>query len=421
MTTIVSMAKNIGLKRVIFFLFFLGIMSIMPLLGQVVYQENLVYQESGAQIEVGDSVIISRDSTHYATRERIAHWVFDEIHIVRQVGSKYHPNAVLVKGIYSWIPAGAAIPMNKNKMVLPIAKDTMPNDTIIQEKLEFSLTEDTIVKTTEFQPYQLNRFTLGLRGGFATTVGGVPASATLPIGFDARIDLQYAHYWVSKKRCLVGVMMGASVGYMNTTRNQAWDEIFLIENPHGGVEYHVTADNICETNHQLQLEMPLMLSIITNRKFFFNIGPRVLVPIYTPYKQIITNGKVVAKDIETGVTVWNNPIYGIISDEQLNMKGNTKQQYMLTLNLSVELGYEFEFKSGNSIGLGVYANYGLYNVYNSTINSVINVTPPHDNKIGVVNVESLTNACTNKMGNLDAGIKLNFNFDFMKKSELKSD
>ena len=85
------------------------------------------------------------------------------------------------------------------------------------------------------------------------------------------------------------------------------------------------------------------------------------------------------------------------------------------MTIGIELGYEFKLKSGNSIGLGAFANYGVYSMYsNNPLGSAIDVFAPSANGNGVVNVESLTNAYTDKMGHLDAGVKLTYNFNFFK-------
>ena len=146
-----------------------------------------------------------------------------------------------------------------------------------------------------------------------------------------------------------------------------------------------------------------------------NAGPRFLLPAYTPYKQVITNGNIVATDVETGVVLENNPVYGVLSAEQEKQKGEGNQQFKLTLTLGVELGYEFKLKSGNSIGLGAFANYGVYSMFsNNPLGSAIDVQSPSTSGAGVVNVESLTNAYTSKMGHLDAGIKVTYNMDWIK-------
>ena len=159
-----------------------------------------------------------------------------------------------------------------------------------------------------------------------------------------------------------------------------------------------------------------MFSMITNSGFFFNVGPRFLLPTYTPYKQTITNGNITVTDLETGVVLNDNPVYGALSAEQENKKGKGEQQFMLTMTIGFEAGYEFKLKSGNSIGLGAFFNYGVYSMYsNNPLGSAIDVTAPDASDNGVVKVESLTNAYTDKMGHLDAGVKITYNLDFIKK------
>lgn len=411
--------------------------SLLPLVDASA-QKALTYKNSGAPIEVGDSVMIDRDSLYYATGERILHWVYDQTHIVRQVGSKYHPDGVLLRGIYSWIPAELAIPLSKDKQVAPNA--TKAQELIVEEpivekpiveapnaestkQLDSELPSEEVVEPTPAEDaeavvekskrHQMDRFTVGVRGGFASSMA---KPAKLPLGGDVLLDLQYAHYWaVNQDKFHLGLLTGVSVGYMNTTRNQAWDETFTANTSDGDVVYNVTADNIKETNHQLQLEVPVMFSMITKGGLFLNVGPRFLLPAYAPYKQTISNGNIVVTDVETGVVIENNPVYGALSEEQEKQKGNGGQQFKLTMTLGVELGYEFRFKSGNSIGLGAYANYGVYSMYsNKPLGSAIDVTAPNASGNGVVNVESLTNAYTKNMGHVDVGVKLTYNLNFFK-------
>lgn len=57
----------------------------------------------GVGVHVGDTIVIRRDNPRYMTGERISTWVYDVMHTVRQVDSKYHPNGILVDGINSWV------------------------------------------------------------------------------------------------------------------------------------------------------------------------------------------------------------------------------------------------------------------------------------------------------------------------------
>ena len=577
--------------------------------------QPMTYSTTGALIEVGDSVMISRDTTHYQTKEHIIHWAFNKVHIIRQVNSKYHPNSVLLKGIYSWISADAAIPLNRNKQYpydpnaahhsengAAEADHTMENavaegtaaDTVVsgaeldsddsnkgknkkgrskkdrntkknnkaskkaKGKNSASKAETTSMSSTaeaaEIANYEtpnsgtsassntesvgaatvgtvgygtlgsvgtvetsestttttitdrsnpagdsqmaktagdsqmteidvvsqfandalvsdmanvagsmgagsmaggagdawndsamlarrdsladivykrvmdelakqkeidslmnnVDRFSIGLRGGFASTMAD--PTPTMPLGYDLRFDLQYAHYWMNNpKKHMIGLMTGLSLGYMYTNRDIVWDEEFTRNTSDGDVHYHVTADNIRETNKQLQLEMPLMFSMVSTNGFYLNLGPRVLLPIRTPFEQVITNGHIVATDLETTDVMTDNVVYGYLNEDQIKISGMTKQKFDITVLVGMELGYEFRFASGNSVGLGVYANYGVYSTYsNRPLGTIIDVTAPNYDKIGSVDVYSMTDAYTRKMGHLDAGIKLSFNFDSRK-------
>lgn len=511
--------------------------SLLPWANLSAQKKKLFYPNSTVPIEVGDSIKINPDSLHYETGERKVRWVYNQVHEVRQVSSKYHPDAILLKGINSWIYANSILPETEAKKMIYEPMNTSFEITIedgeyydwngivynqtgdyVQKFLgvneidsivtlhltvkpksiytSFDITidygqtyswndstygetgtytqhflasnsADSIVtlnlvvrqKTiyTSFditvkygevytwnkktydstgaytQPFtavngadsivtlnltveqktQVDRFSVGVRGGFASSMAK-PASFSL--GGDVLLDLQYAHYWAtSAEKFHLGLMTGISVGYMGTNRSQAWDETFVVSTSDGDVEYHVTADDITETSHQLQLELPIMFSMLTKGGLFFNVGPRFLLPAYTPYKQVITNGNVIATDLETGVVIPNNPVYGALSEQQENQKGKGNQQFDLTCTIGFELGYEFKLKSGNSIGLGGFLNYGVYSMFsNNTLGTAIGVTAPGGDQIGVVNVESLTNAYTQKMGHLDVGVKVAYNLNFIK-------
>ena len=370
----------------------------------------LYYEISGAQIEIGDSVVIHRDSLHYETGERKSTWVYDEIHTVRQVGSKHHPEAVLLMNIYSWVEVGSIEPRNKAKMEPIVAPEPAPEPT------PEPIVADTLVAP---KPYQVNRLSIGLRGGFASTLATSELEdSKLPLGFDALLDVQYAHYWaVDEDKCRLGLLTGLSLGYLRTTRSMVWDETFDLYD--GDLVYYVTADEIKERNNQLQMEVPLMFSLITPKGFFLNVGPRFILPTYTPYRQTITNHNIKVEEVSLGYVgeyaIYNNPVYGVISEQQENQKGSGEHQFDLSITLGIELGYEFKLKSGNSIDLGVFANYGVFNTFsNRPLGEAIGVTPVTDNGKGSIVVESLTNAYTSKMGHTDTGIKVTYNFDWIK-------
>ena len=85
--------------------------------------------------------------------------------------------------------------------------------------------------------------------------------------------------------------------------------------------------------------------------------------------------------------------------------------------LTAEIGYEWILKSGNSLGLGAYANYSVFNTFKNTPNTegLFNLTAPTDDSVAKLDVLSATHAYTDKLGYFDAGIKLAYHFNFPKK------
>ena len=61
-------------------------------------------------IQVGDSVMVNPDTTHYMTGEEISPWVYTVKHAIQQVGSAFYPDGVLLQGIISWLHQSASSP-----------------------------------------------------------------------------------------------------------------------------------------------------------------------------------------------------------------------------------------------------------------------------------------------------------------------
>ena len=411
-----------------------------------------MYESSGVPMEIGDSVWIHKDSLRYLTGERMSTWVYDVPHTIRQLGTKTKPTGVLLRGIYSWIAQGSLIPANAKKVqAIEAEKQAIidaENARIAAEEAakraeaeaiaraeaakqaeleaaqyaEYLEEQDSIARADSIaklpKPYQVDRFTVGLRGGFASSLA--KSLDKTPLGFDVLLDLQYAHYWAKDAdKPLFGILTGLSVGYMQDTyKLQAYNDNFTL-NSEGPIAYSVTASDIKAVNHQVQVEVPLMFSMILPCGVFVNAGPKVILPVYTTYNQTFANPEIIATLQDVGVTIdANNPVMGFVAPEQCSQKGKNGNQMKLTLALGAEIGYEFIFKSGHSLGLGAYVNGGVFNAYKPTTNAVrhmIDVQAPTATKAAEVTVHSLGNSVVDKMGYLDAGLKVSYNFNWIKK------
>ena len=315
----------------------------------------------------------------------------------------------------------------KEEVVAPKEEVAAPKEEVVAPKEE----EDTPLQANEVinnkddkLPIEPNyhRFSIGIRGGAASLMHKTEAGKW-NCGFNALLDLQYAYYWTEFGRQYdLGILTGLSVGYTQSGMQLGIDDQFTVTTNEGdNIDYSLSADRVKENDGQIQLEIPLMFSLVMHNGFFFNVGPKFILPVYTPYKQTITNPNVDAYFQTEGVHVTNEVITGMVTDEQLNSKGTNANQLKVNITLTADLGYEWKLKHKNALALGVFANYGLWNAFKNTTSdqSLISVTPPSSSSIATVDILSATDTYASKLGYFDAGIKLTYHFNFLDRKSKK--
>ena len=287
---------------------------------------------------------------------------------------------------------------------------------------------DTIVSKQNFK-HNYDRFTIGVRGGAAGLLHKVQTGKWL-CGGDVLLDLQYAHYWANDARPAdLGIITGIALGYSQSGMKAAVDsKMKVLDDADPSfpmtIDYTVKADEVKEADGQLQLEIPLLFSMIHDNGVFFNFGPKFMLPLYTPYTQTISNNAntyISAYFEQIEVQVKNEVITGVLAQDQYMQKGTDNgNQFSINIILTAELGYEWILKSGNSFGLGAYANYGVYNSFknNASTTPLISVTPPQGENAAIVNVLSATKTYATGLGYFDAGLKLAYHFNFPKKQQV---
>ncbi|MBO4249633.1 MAG: hypothetical protein J5884_00095 [Paludibacteraceae bacterium] len=305
-------------------------------------------------------------------------------------------------------------------------QDSLAHEQYIQDSIANEKAKGDSIHSQQNFKHGYDRFTIGLRGGASALLHTVEQGKWL-CGGDVLLDLQYAHYWTKDGRPVdLGLIVGLGLGYSQSgmkTNVNTQQTVFDNSNPaypmH--VDYTVRADEVNEQDGQLQLEIPLMFSLITQRGLFFNIGPKFMLPLYTPYQQTISdndNTYITAYFEEIGVPVTNEVITGVLAENQYKTKASDNgNQFTINVMLGTELGYEWVLNSGNSFGLGVYANYCLYNSFKNNTENIplIEVTPPTGDGVAVVDVHSATKTYASKLGYFDVGLKLAYHFNFPKK------
>ena len=384
---------------------------------------------SGAKMEIGDSVMIHQDSLRYITGERMSSWVYGVPHQIRQLGTKTKPTGVLLRGIYSWIAQGSLVPLNHNKtqeyfdairaaeeeaerarVAAEAAAAAAAEEAARAKMFEEYVEEDTIVEKDTVVPdlpYQVNRFSIGVRGGVA-------AQSMPSFGFSTMLDLRYAHYWVkSSKSPKLGIMTGVGVGYMQYGQNLTKNNYTVrVADATGHVDYAVAINKAHAINNQVQLEIPVMFSMVTPKGFFLNAGPKLILPAYAGYKQDMSGVTLTATHVEEGVTIApNDPLMGVVKDAV--EKGQNKNAWDVTVGLGAELGYELKIGTNYALDLGVYATYGINtNTYKDATGEILTITAPDAVHVGGAKMHSIMNAGPVNMSYLDAGLKVTFHFDW---------
>ncbi|MBQ6977946.1 MAG: hypothetical protein IJQ18_04890 [Paludibacteraceae bacterium] len=419
------------------------------------------------RVAVDDSVMINRECVEYSTGERPSVWVWDKVHTVRQLGTKKYPDGVLLMNIYSWICDTCLVPVTPHAeepvkqeeigQTAPKATETKtavkeePVEQVAQqpaekpaepvaeqpaeepaaqpvpvtEKVAVQHTPDDSIKSQQHFRHSYDRFTIGIRGGVASLLHNADNGKWI-CGGDAVLDLQYAHYWTKDGRPVdLGLIVGLGLGYTQSSLSANPNADTTITDSDGmKVDYLIRADEVKEHDGQLQLEVPLMFSLIHENGLFFNFGPKFMLPVYTPYRQTLTkndNTEVSAYLPDLGVTFINDEIMGKLSDGNYEQRGSDyKNRFTINVMLTAEIGYEWILKSGNSLGLGAFANYSVFNSFKNDPKNkslVELTTQPSNTSEAAFMVNPATQTYAKGLGFFDAGIKIAYHFNFPKKQK----
>ena len=188
----------------------------------------------------------------------------------------------------------------------------------------------------------------------------------------------------------------------------------LVPDATGTIDYAVDIKKANSLNHQVQLEIPVMFSMVTNKGLFLNVGPKLILPAYAGYSQDVSGVTVQATHVEEGVPVGpNDPLMGVVEDAL--KEGENKNVWDVTVGLGAEFGYELKVASGFSLDLGLYATYGINTVtYKDANSQIVVMTPPDDVLMGTGKIQSIMNAGPVNTSYLDAGVKLTFHLNWKK-------
>ncbi len=393
----------------------------------------------------GDTIRIKPSNKRYLTTEKMSKWVYTQNHVIQQVGGIRFNNGVLVEGIYSWVDPqdiqliapcnkcreedGVVDEATKRAQEQAIADRRAREELARQQAIEDSIQAeqdriareaflaDSLAKAQEAYEAahrSTDRFTIGVRGGAASMMQNLDGIGKGSIGFDVALDLQYAHYWKTKHEHNVGLLVGASAAFARNNVKGNSLANFRVPTVDGDIDYHISGAVDKLVMNEIQVEVPVMFSLVTKKGFFLNLGPKLMVPVYSFYKQNLTASDITATFVKEGVPVTNEVVTGVFPADQKETKGKWHNA-VIHVMLAGELGYEFKLKNNDSFGLGVYGGYSVYNNYKQLDQpqpSYVQITAPTATSCAIVNVKCASDVHTNRLGYWDAGIKLAYHFNW---------
>lgn len=235
-------------------------------------------------------------------------------------------------------------------------------------------------------------------------------------GFDGSAEGVLTYYFSRKEELpQFGFRTGLSLGYrQNSLKTDKIDVSYTEKDALGNsIIYHATAEDVKEVDRQFAVEIPAMFAAYYNR-IFANIGLCMGVPLMSRYKQTMSNPTLSATYEEYGVTISGERVTGIVSSGEDNKKAKLDAS-SFNMCLSLEAGYTFDFL-GNSLLVGMYADYGLVDNFKGKANNFTEADPSTidgaTNTPTKVVVHSLTDSYVSNVGIFCMGLRAVYTMEF---------
>jgi len=256
------------------------------------------------------------------------------------------------------------------------------------------------------------RMAVGVRGGAAIPYG-MRYDTKQKVGGEAILDAQYTVYWKCNTTDL-GLLTGLSAGFQQIgmeLESRGYQYTSFTDG--GTIFYSVYAEGIKEKKQSLNIEVPVMLALVSESGVFFNFGPRLAFPVWSRSLLDYSSPTISSYFVDEGVQVKDEVITGKVMETSANAKWNAP---VVTLKLGAEIGYEFKMNNSDALGLGLYLDWTAYSYYNSkrASSDMIQITPPSDQAPASIVYNSPSNVYGNKLGAVSLGVKVAYQFNLNK-------
>ena len=183
----------------------------------------------------------------------------------------------------------------------------------------------------------------------------------------------------------LGLRTGLDLGYMYLPYHAEFEQHYSnVDYLNNQIDY-TTSGLLYITQNQLYASVPVMFALRTHG-FVCNIGVRLQMPFYQTGKQQLSEPLIQAYYPKYDVTVTNELITGIVTDEQLSMPLASSPVF-LECYASAEIGYEHRLNAKGAIGCAAYVHAGVWNSLPKATNTpIIQVAPIMDSETPVPTV-----------------------------------
>ena len=251
---------------------------------------------------------------------------------------------------------------------------------------------------------------VGVSGGSGLNL--TPADCVMKSKFGASGALAFDYtFYKSFDKVDLGLRTGLDLGYMYLPYHAEFEQHYSnVDYLNNQIDY-TTSGLLDITQNQLYASVPVMFALRTHG-FVCNIGVRLQMPFYQTGKQQLSEPLIQAYYPKYDVTVTNELITGIVTDEQLSTPLASSPVF-LECYASAEIGYEHRLNAKGAIGCAAYVHAGVWNALpKATDKPVIQVAPITD-KVKPVPAATVNDAYTSLLTSytpLQFGVKVYYAF-----------
>ena len=251
---------------------------------------------------------------------------------------------------------------------------------------------------------------VGVSGGSGLNLTPADCVMKSNVGGGGALAFDYAFY-KSFDKVDLGLRTGLDLGYMYLPYHAEFEQHYSnVDYLNNQIDY-TTSGVVDVVQNQLYASLPLMFALRTHG-FVCNIGVRLQMPFYQTGKQQLSEPLIQAYYPKYDVTVTNELITGIVTDEQLSMPLASSPVF-LECYASAEIGYEHRLNAKGAIGCAAYVHAGVWNALpKATDKPVIQVAPITD-KVKPVPAVTVNDAYTSLLTSytpLQFGVKVYYAF-----------